>query len=165
MNSVLLRLINVIKNELEKDSSRIVIAKINNGTDNVDSNINLIVPCYADFLNVCNGVRCGCIDLFDATCILNNQYDVNYIEGGKKKWFCIGQVLYQPLVVNLDTKDIFLFFNSYFYEGYSDENGWVVLGKLETFLMDYVFGKKYLELTPDAENDRWSQFLKEINLI
>ena len=161
MNSVVLRLINIIKYELEKDSTKTVIGKINPGTDDV----NLIVSCYADFLRVCNGIRCGCIDLFGTNCILNNQYNVDYIEGGKKKWFCIGQVLYQPLVINLYTKDICLFYNSYFYKGYSEDKGWIILGEFDTFLVDYVFGKIYLELTPDGENDKWYQFLKQINLI
>ena len=38
-------------------------------------------------------------------------------------------------------------------------------GNLDTFLNDYVFGKKYAEIIPDAEEEEWYIFLNKIKFI
>lgn len=68
--------------------------------------------------------------------------------------------MYEPLVVKLDTEDIYLF-----YQGYENEIEVKCFGNLDTFLNDYVFGKKYAEIIPDAEEEEWYIFLDKLNLI
>ena len=86
--------------ELQKETSAPIIGKLNEG---INSDNKLIPQFYRDFLSVCNGGRYGSIDLWSNELILDNQYRVTELDGENEKWFCIGQVLYEPLVVKLDT--------------------------------------------------------------
>lgn len=121
---------------------------------------NLFPNAYFNFLQVCNGARCGSIDLWSAELIPKNQYRVTEMEGGKEKWLCIGQVLYEPLVMNLVDEGIYLF-----YQGFEKDIEAKYLGKLDDFLENYVFGAKYAELIPDVEDEEWYRFLKKIGIV
>lgn len=59
---------------------------------------------YEEFLKVCNGGRFGSIDLWSSEIFLDNQYRIINIEGESNNCFCIGQVLYEPIVIKLDTE-------------------------------------------------------------
>ena len=143
--------------ELQKETSAPIIGKLNEG---INSDNKLIPQFYRDFLSVCNGGRYGSIDLWSNELILDNQYMVTELDGGNENWFCIGQVLYEPLVVKLDTEDIYLF-----YQGYENEIEGRCFGNLDIFLDNYVFGKKYAEIIPDAEDEEWYMFLNKLNYI
>ena len=143
--------------ELQKEVCAPLIGKLNEGINSINKSIP---KSYSDFLNVCNGGRFGAIDLWSNELIVDNQYRVIEMVGGNENWFCIGQVLYEPLVVKLDTEDIYLF-----YQGYENEIEGKCFENLDSFLNDYVFGKKYAEIIPDAEEEEWYIFLNKINLI
>ena len=157
MNDKLKTKIEKVYFELQKETCAPIIAKLNKGTNKTNKSIP---KSYCDFLNVCNGGRFGAIDLWSNELVSNNQYRVTDIVGGNENWFCIGQVLYEPLVVNLDTEDIYLF-----YQGCENDIEAKCFGNLDSFLSDYVFGKKYAEIIPDAEEEEWYIFLNKINLI
>ena len=164
MNTQTTTLLNKIRQTLETNPSNITFGKINSAAYKIDNNI--IAPEYSEFLRVSNGIRCGITELFSAEYIKKNQYTAEHIDGGKELWFCIGQVLYQPLLINLQNHNVYLFYNSYFYDDRT-ENSYRNLGKFDDFLTDFIFGKRYSELIPDIkiEYDKWYIFLKEIHLI
>ena len=142
MNSDIKKLVIKIKCELEKEPSNITFAKISSVSDKV--NRDFIEVAYADFLNICDGIRCGVIDLFGTNYILDSQYKAEYIDGGREQWFCIGQILcYHTLAIDSHTRDVYLFYDSYFYEGLRTESSRVNLGSFDNFLKDFVFGKMY----------------------
>ncbi len=157
MNDELRTKIEKVYFELQKEASPPLIGKLNEGINSINKSIP---KSYSYFLNVCNGGRFGAIDLWSNELILDNQYRVTEMVGGNENWFCIGQVLYEPLVVKIDTEDIYLF-----YQGYENEIEGKCFGNLDTFLNDYVFGKKYAEIIPDAEEEEWYIFLNKLNLI
>lgn len=157
MNDKLRTKIEKVRFELQKEVCAPIIGKLNEG---INSTNKLIPKSYRDFLNVCNGGRCGAIDLWSNELILDNQYRVTELVGGNVNWFCVGQVLYEPLVVKLDTEDIYLF-----YQGCKNEIEGKCFGNLDTFLNNYVFGKKYAEIIPDAEEEEWYIFLNKIKQI
>lgn len=143
--------------ELQKEASAPITGKLNEG---INSDNKLIPQFYRDFLSVCNGGRYGSIDLWSNELILDNQYRVTELDGSNENWFCIGQVLYEPLVVKLDTEDIYLF-----YQGYENEIECRCFENFDIFLDNYVFGKKYAEIIPDAEDEEWYIFLNKLNYI
>lgn len=157
MNNKLRTKIEKVYVELQQEPCAPIIGKLNEGIYSINKSIPKV---YSDFLKVCNGGRCGAIDLWSNELILNNQYRVTELVGGNENWFCIGQVLYEPLVVKLDTEDIYLF-----YQGCENEIEGKCFGIFDTFLNDYVFGKKYAEIIPDAEKEEWYIFLNKMNLI
>ena len=158
MTEKLKQIIEKLRYELSKDPSLVIAGKINNSTCKKVK--ELPVKPYCDFLDVCDGARCGIIDLWNSENIKKNQYRVTDIIGGSEKWVCIGQILYEPLVFNLKDEKIYLF-----YQGYENEVKGRCFGNFDDFLLNYVFGKQYKELIPDIVNDEWYMFLTDIDLI
>ena len=104
-------------------------------------------------------MRCGSIDIFGADIIQDYQFMVNNIPGGNDKWLYIGQILYEPVVINKIDSKVYRFFR-----GNEDINTADCLGLFDEFLLNYVFGDKYAEIVPDAEDDEWYRFLKKIKV-
>lgn len=157
MNKRLRETIEKIKKELSKEPSLIMIGKINDGFDKKSKNLSN--KTYCDFLDVCNGARCGIVDLWSNENIKNNQYRVTDLVGGSDKWVCIGQILYEPLVFNLDDENVYLF-----YQEHESEMQGRCFGEFDSFLLNYIFGRQYKELVPDVIDDEWYSFLKGLNL-
>ncbi len=61
MNNELNNKIEKIRHELSKEPLAMIIGKLNEGKACVE---NELVKPYRDFLSVCNGARCGAIDLW-----------------------------------------------------------------------------------------------------
>lgn len=158
MNNKLRNIIEKIRNEFSKDPSLIMIGEMNDGLKSETRKALCIKP-YCDFLEVCNGARCGIIDLWSDEDIENNQYRVTDLIGGSDNWICIGQILYEPLVFNLKDEQVYLFF-----QGHEREIKESCFGEFDTFLLNYVFGKRYRELMPNTVNDEWYDFLKRLAL-
>lgn len=158
MTQKLNQIIEKVRYELSKNPSLITAGKINNGICKDDKDLS-IKP-YREFLDVCDGARCGIVDLWSNENIKKNQYRVMNIDGGNEKWVCIGQILYEPLVFNLEDEKIYLF-----YQGHENEIKGKCFGNFDDFLLNYVFGKKYKELISDTVNDEWYMFLTDIDLV
>lgn len=157
MNNELCKKISKARYELSKDVSSVIFGELNDG---VVCDENLRIKPYCDFLNVCNGASCGDIDLWSNEDIGQNQFRVTDLDGGSEKWVCIGQILYEPLVINLDSEEVYLF-----YQGHEKEIEGKCFGKFDDFLMEYVFGEKYAEIIPDVQDDEWYSFLRRINFV
>lgn len=156
MDKKLRETIEKVKSELSKDASSVIIGKVNDGLSPMTNKIT-IQP-YHDFLEICNGARCGMIDLWSYADIEKNQYRVTELAGGSEKWICIGQILYEPLVLNLEDETI-----SLFYQGCENEIQGQCFGKLDKFLMDYAFEAQYNTLIPDTASDAWYLLRKNLN--
>ncbi len=162
MNTQISAILTKIKQSLETDPSNITFGEISSGANNVDGDI---IPYeYADFLHVSNGIRCGVAVLFGTESIPKEQYKAELIDGGKEQWFCIGLVLYQTLAINLQTHNVYLFYDLYFYDDRT-ENAYRNLGEFDDFLTDFVFGERYSELIPELKlkDDKWYNFIQKIN--
>ena len=160
MNDKLKEIIHTVKLELSKDPSFIVIGKLSDGSENLGVTENNNIQQYNDFLRECNGARCGSIDFWSVELLLKNQYRVLDIPGGENEWLCIGQILYEPLVLNKNDLKVYRF-----YQGGEDEIQGDCFGDFDYFMLNYVFGVNYLDIMPDAEEDEWFQLLKRLNLV
>ena len=159
MSEQLKLIIQSVKTELDKDPNGIIAGKINEGTTIKEKNFDPALQIYYDFLSECNGARFGAIDLFGAEILEKYQFMVSDIPGGDERWFYIGQILYEPLLFNKNDLKLYLF-----YRETEDVDPTDCFGYLDDFLMNYVFGKKYAEIIPDADNDEWYQLLKKLNM-
>lgn len=156
MDSKLVDIIEKVRHELLINDDSILIGDLNDGMENGN---DIPIKSYGSFLSICNGARCGAIDLWSYNTFLKSQYKVTDIQGGKDKWVCIGQIIYEPLVASIENEDIYLF-----YQGFEKEIPGKYLGYFDDFLSNYVFGKKYSELFPNAEKEEWYMMLKRLNL-
>lgn len=159
MNDKLKEIIHTVKLELSKDPSLILIGKLHDGSENAGENENHNIQHYYDFLKESNGARCGSIDFWSAELLKKNQYRVLDIPGGENEWICIGQILYEPLVLNKNDFKIYRF-----YQGCEDVVQGDCFGDFDYFMLNYVFGTKYLDIVPNAEDDGWFQLLKKLFL-
>lgn len=160
MNDKLKWIIKTVKSELSKEPSAIIIGKLGDSSKNEVLNDDLNLQPYYEFLRECNGARCGSIDLWSAEILLKNQYRVTEIPGGEDNWICIGQILYEPTVINKMDGKVYRF-----YQGHETDMPADCFGIFDEFLMRYVFGENYAEIIPDADEEEWYQFLKKINLL
>ena len=159
MNEALKEIINRIKQELHDRPDGVIAGEINNGFKGDMITDNPVVYKYFEFLKETNGASFGDIDFYDYDRILKYQFRVLSIPGGEDKWFCIGQILYEPMVLNKTDSKVYRF-----YQGFESSISGTCFGYFDDFLKDYVFGKKYADIIPDAEDDEWYQLLKKIKL-
>ena len=160
MTEQLKLIIQTVKTELDKDPNGIIAGKINEGTTIKQKNSDPALQIYYDFLRECNGASFGAIDLFEIEILEKHQFVVTGIPGGEENWFCIGQILYEPVLINKNDLKLYLF-----YRDNEDVDPADCLGYLDDFLMNYVFGAKYVDIIPDADNDEWYQLLKKLKLV
>lgn len=163
MNKVLTRYIDSVRCIFNQRPDSAFIGYIKNGSFEFDE--TLYEHSYSNFLHICDGLCLGTVVLFGTVDLLKNQYMMTEIEGGTKEWLCIGHILYENLVINRLTGNVFLFHDAYFYKGFGSASDVVSLGNLEYFLLNYVFGELYLEISPSKYEDEWYIFLKENNFI
>ena len=160
MTEQLKQIIQTVKSELDKDPNGIIAGKINEGNTSKADNYDPALQIYFDFLNECNGASFGAIDLFETEILEEHQFVINGIPAGEENWFCIGQILYEPLLFNKNDLKVYLF-----YRDNEDVDPADCLGYLDDFLMNYVFGAKYADIIPDADNDEWYQLVKKLKLV
>lgn len=160
MNDKLKKIIKIVKSELRKEPSAIVIGKLCDGARNKLPNDNSNIQEYYDFLGECDGARCGSIDFWSFEMLLKNHYRVSEIPDGEDNWVCIGQILYEPIVISKIDGNVYRF-----YQGHETDTEADCFGSFDEFLMRYVFGDKYAEIIPDASEEEWYQFLKKIYLV
>lgn len=156
LNDNLIRIINLAKQKLKEKSQSILFGDLADGESSIPDNLNF--PIYCEFLKACNGARCGDIDLWSINDLLQNQFYIVGMDGGKDEWLCIGQVLYEPLMLNKQDGIVYLF--------RKDELDNTPIFCFESFselIENYVFGEGYKDIVPNAENDEWYIFLEENN--
>ena len=154
MNDNLIKIIDLAKQKLKETPGSILFGDLAKGEDKIPDHLNW--PIYSEFLKICNGARCGDIDFWSINDLSQNQFYVTAMEGGQEVWLCIGQVLYEPLMLNKQDKKVYLL--------RKDELDNVPIFCFESFsdlILYYVFGKGYRDIVPDAENDEWYIFLKK----
>ncbi|MDQ0178362.1 hypothetical protein [Bacillus chungangensis] len=162
MNDTLKTIIEKMRAALESDPDGLIIGKFRSGKE-IDSSIfKDATKEYADFLAISNGARCGSIDLFPFEIMSESQSFLDLLENledAQEQWIYIGQVLYDPIIINKINGFVY-----HFYEGLPLEKR-ECYGTFEEFLINYVFGKRYSEIIPDANNDEWYQLLKRLQII
>lgn len=147
-----------VREKLQDELNAIFIGTIKEGNPNPLPN-EKVKDCI-DFLKESNGASFGQIDLFPLNELDRNQFYVETLQGKKEHWICIGLVLYEPIVLNKINGQVYRF-----YRDIETEIPEECFGEFNNFLTNYVFGKKYAEIIPSAEDEEWYQFLKKVNLI
>ncbi|OKP86582.1 hypothetical protein [Paenibacillus sp. P32E] len=153
MDSRLKSIIDNVKNKLIDEPDSIIIGELNHGNKFIKTD-EVHLKDYFDFLSEVDGARCGAIDLWSYDELSQHQIRVSdYLDG---KWLEIGQVLYEPIVINENSGQVYCFKLGYPFQEAQP------LGDFNYFLINYVFGRKYEELVPDSHLDYWYQFLEKI---
>lgn len=159
MNDEIKKIIDCLKEGLKEDSSNIVFGKLNDGIVAVNEVNSLKIGKYSDLLKGTNGARCGDIDLWSYSELERNQYVLSDIQDEKESWLSIGQILYEPLIINRFDGNVYILI--------MDEDSTMMncFGELDFFLKNYVFGSGYCEIIPNSEEDDWYLFLKMKGII
>ncbi len=113
---------------------------------------------YQAFLRVADGAVCGVIDLYESAEVLGRQAAAKPLPGGRKRWFCIGEVEEQALVMEVSENTVHLV---------DPETASIPgesLGELDYFLLTSVFGEGYAEFVFDPEEDLWYQLLQKLKV-
>ncbi|POZ55840.1 hypothetical protein MKY08_13610 [Lysinibacillus sp. FSL M8-0337] len=157
MNKDIKTIIDCLKDGLKRDPSSIVFGKLNEGIGEMNEATILKLGKYYDFLRLTNGARCGDIDLWGYSELEKNQYVLSDLQDEKESWLSIGQILYEPLLINRLDGNV--------YEFIVDDGSKNCLGELDFFLKNYVFGSSYSKVIPNSEKDDWFLFLKKNGMI
>lgn len=157
MDDQLKSIIKKVKEKLAAEPESIIYGELNEGNTDIEVT-NDCFKQYFEFLKESDGARCGAVDLWAFDELFLHQFRVSDFSGGTEKWIEVGQVLYEPLVIEKDSGQVYCF-----YQGHPDKAA-QTLGDFNYFLLNYVFGRKYEELVPDAHLEDWYQFLKRIGL-
>lgn len=152
-------LITKVKVTLEAEPDSIIYGELGAGRSDLEMK-DTALQSYLEFLKQFNGARCGAIDLWSFETLSSHQYRIADIRGGPDQWLEIGQILYEPLVINKYSGHIY-------YCKQDHQEVWTKkdLGDFNHFLCHYVFGLKYEEIVPDVHQDEWYSLLDKINRI
>ncbi len=158
MDGQLKSIIGKVKEKLVAEPDSIIYGELNEGNTGIKFD-NDYLKQYFEFLKESDGARCGAVDLWSFNELSLHQSRVSDFLGGTEKWIEVGQVLYEPLVIEKYSGQVY-----YFYQGHPARVG-QTFGDFNYFLLNYVFGRRYEELVPDAHLEDWYQFLKRFNII
>ncbi|WP_324822883.1 hypothetical protein [Sinanaerobacter sp. ZZT-01] len=151
----LIKRIHSAKQKLKTRPDSILFGELKEGEDCISDSFNC--PIYCEFLKICNGARCGEIDFWGINDLLQNQFYTMDIKGGQVVWLCIGQVLYEPLMLNKWDKKVYLLRK----DELDRTPPIFCFESLDDLMKNYVFGERYRNIVSDAEHDEWYIFLKE----
>lgn len=113
---------------------------------------------YFSFLEEVNGGRFGSVDIWSFDEYGSKQYLASEYTNGTKTWLVIGQLLYEPLVLEANTDQLYLFREN-------GSNSGEPLGTFDTFFSEVIFGKSYPRFIADGGLDEWWEILKVAGLI
>lgn len=167
MNSEFMQNILRAKHLLETNPSNMSYGMIEGGVTEEVLRLNegLLTPLgeqlaeYIDFIREVSGFSLGSIVLFDFTRIPNFQNLLDFLPRRETEWFCIGKIMSEPIGINRKDGRVYWFSEI----PYSNEG--IDLGSFSQFLEMYVFGLKYAEIIPGADEDEWVQFMIKNKLI
>ncbi|KOP64761.1 hypothetical protein AMS62_05440 [Bacillus sp. FJAT-18019] len=114
---------------------------------------------YVDFVKEVSGFSLGSIVLFNFSRIKEFQNLLDFLPEWESKWLCIGKIMSEPIGINKEDGNVYWFSEI----PYSDEG--MNLGSFNSFLKEYVFGHKYSDFIPWADEDEWYQFMVKNKLI
>ena len=109
------------------------------------------VPFWDDFLRVCDGARFDSVDVFSDRNLDANQFrapDIPEIYGYS---LIIGQILYQPVFLPIDSLDLMVL---------QDNGETVDLGAADQAVLKYFLGDSYINLAPSLDLDEWWDFIE-----
>ncbi|MFH6994518.1 hypothetical protein [Flavobacterium sp. FlaQc-48] len=149
------KIIDTVREKLSERPKSILFCKLGNKATSIPDGLKSYTA-YSEFLSVCNGARCGDIDLWDTNSIPNNQFYVSEIQGMQDAWLCIGQILYEPLMLSKQDGKVYLFSKNEL-----NDMPMYIFDDFYNLIINYVFGVKYKNIVVNADNDRWFIFLKE----
>ena len=159
MTDDVMNLICKVRKIFNQSMDPVLFGFVRNGLDKFDE--SYFGQSYSDFLHVCDGLWLGQVVLYGVNGLKTNQHLTSDIDIKTGDWLCIGNVDYGYLMMELSTEYIYLFHEGYFYKGAGYDDSYYLLGDLDYFLTNYVFGELYTTICSSAENDEWYAFLKE----
>ncbi len=155
MNVELQHRITLIRTALENDSDGITVGDLPPGTLSVPPQL-LDLPSYCAFVRETNGARFGGVDFWTVEDLERNQYLVDELPSGRNRWICIGQVLYQPLLLSRQTEQVHLM------DLENPDGLGRSFGSLDDFL-SLLVGSGY-EGVLDVRDDVWADMLARLQL-
>jgi len=159
MNTKLVQTLRLVKHELDKTPASIIFAQLTPGIKIEDTGMEKL-GVYSQFLEITNGARFGSIDFWSYDGLKKNQFILQERQNSKDSLISIGQILYEPLILNIVDQSVYTF--------KQDDDSAIpmtFIGDFDYFLTAYVFGERYQEMIPDYDNDQWILFLKSIKII
>lgn len=156
MNEKIKKKIALVRERLEGDPGGLVAGELRPGRPDIAVSPDGSAT-YYEFLSEANGARCGSIDLWSAEEIPGKQFMTVALPGGGDRWLSIGQVVYEPLVIDRKTGDVAIF-----QQGPPMGLPGAEQGDLDRFLDESVFGPRYAEIIPDSHDEEWFQILQEL---
>jgi len=147
----------LLKRRFKRRSYKYCFGKLNYGIGEMSEINTLKLGEYYNLLRLTNGARCGDIDLWSYSELEKNQFVLSNIQDEKESWLSIGQILYEPLIINR--------FNGNVYKYIVDEDSMICFGKFNFFLKNSVLGSGYCNIIRNSENDDWFLFLKKNGII
>jgi len=162
LNDYLKNIISRVKERLENIPNGILIGQIRKGnsTPEIEEDEQHVLVEYIEFLKACDGASLGEIDIFPSSELSRNQFYVESLEGGKEAWLFVGLVLYEPIVISKTSGNVYRF-----YRDVPTDTPEECFGSFNSFLMEYAFGKKYIDIVPVDQDDEWMNLLRELNLL
>lgn len=110
---------------------------------------------YFSFLREADGGRFGIIDIWSYEEYPEKQYCVVGLPGEIDRWLVIGQLTYDILALEANTRNIYLFDN----DSENEPTG-KLLGEFDEFFTNVVFGDGYSSVISNPDQDAWWKVLK-----
>ncbi len=155
--------ISILRKKLAEDENSILFAQINEPLKSKCSDFEILHE-HNEIFKLFNGGRFGCVDLFDCDLVkkYNTEADLKQISDYYNSLakgldlYIIGQILYKPIFINKDTKEIHITIDEE--DGITQK---VVNTKFDLidFIKTFIFSTKHLEIINGDIEDEWYQFI------
>ena len=153
MNELIVKKLGILREYCRLNPDSITVVKLRAGA--VAPQVPVAAGGYEEFLSYSDGARFGIIDFLGTEALLERQDAFRHLG---MEMYCIGQVLYEPLFVDLSTSTLRLWS--------SDTEQLRGIGvTFVAFLEQYVLGADYARLCPHPEQDRWFQLLATLDFV
>ncbi len=157
MDKKIADLLQIIRGKLVNNPDSILFADMGKKNSDIQC-MNPNISEYYKFLEICDGARFGCVDLWSYKELESAQYRKDNMLPEKEKWLEIGQIIYEPLVVNIENGSMICFSGHY-----GDENQILHEFKdFNEFLEQYILGDMYKIIGGNCQDDLWYIFLQEL---
>ncbi|WP_145045845.1 hypothetical protein [Paenibacillus xylanexedens] len=160
MNAIIRQKLNRIKDKLTVMPDSILVGSIGESLSDaqeVAGEIEMYTQ-YIDFIRDFNGATLGEIEIFPLEEAERNQFYVDHLIGGRTNWRFIGNILYEPLVINKNDGNVYRI-----YRDFDEDHPTESFGCFDEFLMNYALGKKYSSIIPFDSEDQWAKLINTID--
>ncbi len=157
--------INIVRKKLIEDENSILFAQINESLRDDCTDFEIINE-HREILKLFNGGRFGSVDLFDYDLVKEHnkedhwkQISDSYRRSNNLNLYIIGQILYKPIFVDRDTKEIYV--TMYEEDGMIEK---LVNTKFDliNFVKNFIFSVNHLKIIDGDTNDEWYQFVLKL---